>query len=480
MSKTRKALLHTATAQYVAMAIQFVVSVVIARLLLPEEVGIFSVAAIAVLLAQTLSDLGANQYLVVTKELTNNKIRAAFTVSLAVGWLLALVCLLCAPLLADFYESKGVGEVMSLLALNFALLPFGTVPSAVLKREMDFKPASIARAASAFMQAAVTISCAANGFSYMSMAWGGIASTVTSMLIINYFRPPGLPFLPGLNGLKSVLSFGYQSTSISILQKISSSVPEMVVGKTLGFHAAGLFSRTSGTMGLFASLVLRAVNPVLAPYYASAKRQNADVRETYLLVVTYLTGVAWPFFGAFFFISPYFVETLFGPNWLEIIPLIQILCIGPIFYHLTSTLETFLTSIGRIDRSLRITAMISASRLIILIPAAFFSLTTLAIATAAMPLFRLSIAWRDIKQHTHTDTKDYYRLAWRSGQVAVLPTVTAAFVHYFVGEIGQYHPIFPLLLGAAGSFLAYIISIQVSSHPLRTELAKVYGLILKK
>ena len=480
MSTTRKALLHTATAQYIAMAIQFVVSIVIARLLLPEEVGIFSVAAVAVLLAQTLSDLGAAQYLVVTKELTNNKIRAAFAVSLVVGWLLALVCLLCAPLLADFYGSDGVGDVMSLLALNFALLPFGTVPSAVLKRDMNFKPASIARASSAFMQATVTISCAANGFSYMSMAWGGIASTVTSMLIINYFRPSGLPFLPGIRGLKSILSFGYKSTSISVLQKISSGVPEMVVGKTLGLHAAGIFSRTQGTMGLFASLVLRAVNPVLTPYYASAKRENVNIRETYLLVVTYLTGIAWPFFGAFFFISPYFVETLFGPNWLEIIPLIQILCIGPVVYHLTSTIDTFLTSIGRIDRSLRLTVLLSTTRLILLVSAAFFSLTLVAIATAAMPVFRLLITWRDIRQHTHTTKNDYYRIVWRSGQVAFLPAVTAAVVHYTIGVTGSYHPIVPLVVGVLGSLCAFLISIRISDHPLKTELTKVPGLIWKK
>src|SRR5678815_5173054 len=127
MSSVRKSLSLGFAQTYSAMIFQFVASMLIARLLVPHDLGIFSVAAVLVGLAQTVRAFGVPTYIVQEKELTEERIRSAMGVAILVGWVLAGVVALVSVPAALFYREPGVRDVMLVLALNFLLMPFGSV-----------------------------------------------------------------------------------------------------------------------------------------------------------------------------------------------------------------------------------------------------------------------------------------------------------------------------------------------------------------
>ena len=138
MNSVRKSLLTSFAEKYTVAAIEVPTSLVIARLLTPEEIGVFSVAAVLVSLAHMLRDFGVGQYIIQEKELTPDRFRTAFGFTLLFAWAIAGLLILISLPVAMYYHEPGIRDVIIVLALNFFLLPFSSVVLASLRREMNF------------------------------------------------------------------------------------------------------------------------------------------------------------------------------------------------------------------------------------------------------------------------------------------------------------------------------------------------------
>ena len=135
---TRRALFFSFLDRYAALVLSIVSSMFIARLLTPAEIGMFSVTMVFIMFISAMRDLGAGQYLVQEKELTPERIRATWTVLLGTGLFMALVVLAAAYPVAHFYNEPRMVEIMWVIAINFAVNPFGSMTYAWLMREMRF------------------------------------------------------------------------------------------------------------------------------------------------------------------------------------------------------------------------------------------------------------------------------------------------------------------------------------------------------
>ena len=138
MSNLRSSLAYSFAGSYVAVPLQLVSTMVIARLLTPAETGVFAVAAVFAALASTFRDFGVTEYLIQEKELKSEHIRASLTVNIAISWLMALLIFAGSPWVADFYRDPGIADVMRVQACNFVLVPFGAVTMAYFRRQLDF------------------------------------------------------------------------------------------------------------------------------------------------------------------------------------------------------------------------------------------------------------------------------------------------------------------------------------------------------
>ncbi|CCE24398.1 Polysaccharide biosynthesis protein (fragment) [Methylotuvimicrobium alcaliphilum 20Z] len=105
---------------------------VIARLLTPEEIGIFSVSASLIGIAHTLRDFGIANYLIQEKELTDDKIKSAFTITAIMAWTIASLLFITKDIIADFYNQPELTTIIQILSLNFVILPFSSIKMAIL------------------------------------------------------------------------------------------------------------------------------------------------------------------------------------------------------------------------------------------------------------------------------------------------------------------------------------------------------------
>lgn len=469
MSSARHALAWSFTNQYLSTILQFVTTIFISRLLTPAELGVYSLAATFVVLGQLLRDFGSGQYIIQEKELTDDRIRSAFSVTLASGWSVAALVFLAAPYVGDFFAEPGVARVMHLLALNFALIPFGSITVAYLQRKMQFRLTMTVRLSTAVVSSVTSISCAFAGMSYIALAWGAVAGSITAALVANLLRPRELPVLPGFKEIPRVLSFSTQMSASTIIGQLGPISIDMIVGKILGTAALGLLSRAQGVIKLFEALVMRGLHPVLTPLFAEKHRDGHRLATSYLYGTTCLTGLAWPFYAGLAVLAPDFIYVLFGENWVAAGPLVQISCVAIILRGPGMLANHLFIATGNISVLLRRQLVIMPTGVVVAFFAAHISLEALAIASTPMTLFWLTLVLPQIMRIAGISGRALSRALSPSLLVTLASTLSAWLALQGLEWLGVNHAAVRLVGGGLAGGLAYLAAILLLRHPLATE-----------
>ncbi|HTJ54112.1 MAG TPA: oligosaccharide flippase family protein, partial [Nitrosospira sp.] len=297
MASFRVSLAYSYLNKYLTLVINFVTTIILARLLTPTDIGIYSVAAVFIGLGHLLREFGINQYIIQEKDLTPDRIRAAFTLNLLFGWSVALILYFTRTPIGNFYESEPVREVIGLLCINFLLVPMGAISFAHIRREMRFHHSMIIQVASALVAAITALITALAGEAYRALVWSAIAGTLTSVIFTLIYRPPGVLLLPGFREIPHVFAFCRYSGSSALITHAGHTAPDWILGKVLDMSAVGIYSRALGTVSIFSKAFLEAIWGVVLPHFSKQHRDGKIDGDQYLFLVACITAVAWPFFA---------------------------------------------------------------------------------------------------------------------------------------------------------------------------------------
>jgi O-antigen/teichoic acid export membrane protein len=479
MSKVKHSLLLSLAESYSTVAIQIVSMVVLARLLSPNEIGVFSVAAAFVAIAVTIRDFGVAEYLIQVKELDHERIRAALTANIIISWSVGGVIFLSSSGLERFYADPGVGQVLRVNALNFLFIPFGAVTMAYFRRELNFVPAYWASLLSGLVAAMLAVAMAWWGWGYMSLAWSGLAGVVTAVLVANYFRPPGFPWRPGIRRLGEVIRFGTYASSMYILIRMGKNVPDLVIGRLLSMEAVGLFSRAVGVAELFSRLVLAAVHRVFLPYFTEQIRSGQAAKEGFLRALDCVTVIGWPFFLVMVLVALPVIRLVYGNQWLEAVPLLQILALGfalEISIYLASEV---LIAVGQVAYGARLQLQLLAVRVVALLITTPFGLEAAAAGYVVGTLLAMLLVVSALSAKIGLTGRDLRPIMIHSGMISVVSALPAVMVMFSMNVSADRY-LLPLTLASSGSGIAWLAMIFAMHHPLGDQLSTVIGQLRAK
>jgi O-antigen/teichoic acid export membrane protein len=382
---TRRSFVYAFGQRWLAFVLQLGTSIILARLLTPAESGIFSLAAAAIAVAGALREFGVSDYLMSQREVDEHKLRAAYTVTIAAAWTIALLLFLVAGPIGRAYAEPGVTAVIQLLSLNFALIPIGATSMALMTKQMRFDRLFQVNSASAVVGAIVTVSCAWAGASYMSPAWGSIASIATTFSLLLALDRQHVLMRPTFRGTRAVFRFGGTVTLAKFIDSLSSRCDDFILSGFLGFHASGLNSKAnslnSGFYAFFASAVISVATPMLAK-----SRDANTLSETYKTSLSCMTALQWLYYAIVLINEASIVHLLFGATWLEAAPLVMIGAVVGMLYAPFSLCNPVLTVSGKAKSQLGVSLAFGASLAGCLMLGAQFGLTA-AIATAVLAHF---------------------------------------------------------------------------------------------
>lgn len=329
----RKAIAWASASKLLSFTIAFASSIIVARFFLtPAEVGLFSIAFAATALIAVLQEFGLNRYIVGEVELGEEKLRTAFSVSLAVAWGVALVILAAAKPFSWLYDDPRLFPLMLVIGASYLFVPLAIVPTALRQRAMDFRSDFMIEVAAAITNAAVTITLAALGEGAMALAWGALAQQVARALVSQWRNGWIFPWPMRFGGAAHVIRFGGGSTLLQIFDAVCSRSPDLIVGGIAGNTAVGLYSRASGLAVQLVNLMTGAVNSVFYPALAQLRNEGKSLGAPYLRLVAGYTGVVWPALAGLAVASGPLVGALYGPRWMGVAPILSLLAIAEMIF----------------------------------------------------------------------------------------------------------------------------------------------------
>jgi O-antigen/teichoic acid export membrane protein len=301
-------------------------SMVMARLLDPYDFGVAAAAAFFVQFGTRLLNFGFNAAIVRIKVLRREHEASVFAVNLGIGAAAYVVLFLSAPSIGRFFNSPEAGAVIPWAALVFLISPWGSVPSALLQRTMQFRSATIAVWADNALGAITALVLAFRGFGFWSIVFGalvGEAVRVTAQLVLTRWRP-SVNFSRG--SMHELLGFGLGVHARRMLEYATWNLDNLVVARVLGLTALGYYDKAFTTMN---RLVIR-LTLGEAPFriFAIIHEDGERFRRAYSRLILSVTLLGYPVLAGCIVTAHSLIVLLYGERWVPAVLPFQLLCLG--------------------------------------------------------------------------------------------------------------------------------------------------------
>ncbi|MDS4022227.1 MAG: oligosaccharide flippase family protein [Candidatus Competibacter sp.] len=468
MTSVRRALALSFVERYVLIAIALLSNILIARLLTPEQIGLYSVSLAVIGIAQALRDFGIGNFLIQEKNLNETHIRTAFGFSLLLGGGLFVIVYLAAPFAGNYYGDSRMVQTIRISTLNFLVLPFCTISLALLRRNMAFNQLIIVNLIAAAIGSSTTIGLAYWGFGPNSMAVGSVVGNIVTGSGAWLARTDRKMLLPGFSEWQALLNFGGQSTAINIVTTISMNISDLAFGKILGFVPVAMISRAQGLMNLFHQEIMGAIRNVAFPAFSKIYREGGDLESRHIFAVGSITVLAWPFYAFMSLFSLDFLRLFFGPQWDSAASLVPWFCLAGAVAAPCSLIIPLLMAQGRIDIAAKIDLVIQPLRAIILVVGAVITQSTQAVAILFAIIFTLGgiFNYHMKSKYQATEYKQLFRIVMKSALVTIACLIGPVIVCLAFPTNSSVIGAVPLLTAAFLCTITWFASLIVLRHPL--------------
>lgn len=324
----RRAVIWTFAGQGASFALSFFGSVAVARLLSPYELGVFAVAMAVIGVLQVITAFGVGLYVVREAELTPVAMDTAYTVNAMLSLGLATLIAATSVPAAWFLHEPGVTRVLLWLALSPLLGVPAFRPNGMLQREMRFGALSFLGVLGTASNSVVTVTAAWLGASYMSPAYGAVASGLIGTVATMAMAPDHVAFRMSLIGWRPIARFGTQMMSVSGLALAAVKATDLLLGRLIGLRALGLLSRAGNLSAMVNSYVYGTAMRVVYAQLAKDFRERGVVRDTFIPGLRMIAAVVGPIVIGLAILSRPLVALVYGDKWLLAAPLLSFLMVG--------------------------------------------------------------------------------------------------------------------------------------------------------
>ena len=470
MGQLKRPFAITTMQKVAGFAIIFVTTVVIARLLTPQEIGIFSLSVAVLALAHMLRDFGVGQYLVQEKVLTAGKIRAAGGFALLTSWSLGAIILLSSRTLSGFYGHEGVKDVLDIAALNFFIIPFTAPTISIFRRDMQFGRLAFVNLTARSVRGVLSIYLAYQGAGYMSLAWGSLGASVALLLAASLVRPGHVPWMPSLRGLGPVWHFGWKACGVNLAGIVGDHAPDLILPRTLGFADAAMFSRANGVLNLVTNHFMWIVKMVLIPVFAKENREGAAINKIFLDRLDRFCAIVCPQLLLLAATSKHLIPLLYGDQWYDAIPLSVALCsVMAVMAPFVLLAHMVLYALGQVATLLRVEVIAQCVTLLVFLSSLAIDLLWVACLLVVPLSIRATFYQIELKKLLGVDTPEYFRACASGYLIGMAVGLTAFSIDFLAGrfDLGS---LWTVILQAGISGIVWLCCLSWSSHPLAEDL----------
>ena len=344
-----KSVLWSAIERFSVQGIQFLLSIVIARQLLPSDYGLVAMLSIFMAIAQTFIDGGFANALIQKKDRSETDYSTVFYFNILIALVLYILLYLASPFIAVFYEEMQLEEIAKVAGLVLIVNSFGIVQQAKLTVALDFKRMAFASLIAVLVSGLVGVWMAYSGYGVWTLVYQSLFNNVMRVILIWVYSQwkPRLSFSG--QSFYVLFLFGSKLLLSSLLHTIYTNLYTLIIGKKFASVELGYYNRAF-TLAQFPStnltnVIVRAVYPIQCRIQDDDE-QLCNMFLKYMRIACYLI---FPIMIGFCAVAEPLVRIILTDKWLPVVPLLQILCIAYMWDPVMKINHTILNVKGRSD-----------------------------------------------------------------------------------------------------------------------------------
>jgi O-antigen/teichoic acid export membrane protein len=340
--------------KFASQAGQFVIGIVLARLLMPEDFGLIGMLSIFLAISQTLINSGMGSGLIQKKNRTDVDFSTVFVFNFAVSVFIYLVLFFTAPLIADFYNMPQLVPITRVLTIIIVINSLAIVQRSRLTINIDFKVFAKVNVVSVILGGILGVFFAYNGYGVWALVIQYITATTVSVMMLWYLSrwKPSLIF--SIKSFKELFGFGSKLLLAGLYGTAFQNIYNIIIGKIYSATELGFYTRAKSFADMSAGTVSSILNQVTYPILASLQDDKDRMVSVYSRLIRMTSFFIFPVMTLLALLADPLIRLLLGEKWVPVIVLLQWMCFARIFYPLSSINMTILNAIGRSDLFLKV------------------------------------------------------------------------------------------------------------------------------
>ena len=353
-----------------------------ARLVTPSEYGVLGILMVFINVSSVFVDSGLGNSLIYYNELKKRDLYTTFSMNIFISISLILLIYLSSSFIEEFYNLENLALYLQVISLTILFNAFLVVPTAILKVSLNFKSLAISNMCSSVASGILAIVMAYHGYGI----WALIAQVMARSFLQASFLVVMSKWIPKLVFYKEscirLYRYGINLITASCLTKITEEGISFFLGKVFSPYNLGIYTRATQFSVLPSTSIGNVIISVLFPTLSLVKDDKDKFKQIYNAIIKIMSALSMPVFVILVVVAEPFIRLVLTEKWIEVVPFLQVFCIGRLLFPVSNVTEQALNAVGRSDLFLKQQIWKMAVKALFIIPALFFNIYIVAIADA--------------------------------------------------------------------------------------------------
>lgn len=329
--------------------IQFIIQIILARLLLPEDFGIIGMILVFVALSNSLVDSGFTQALIRDQKADQTDYSTVFYFNLVVSVSIYGVLFLSAPLISTFFEEDQLTALVRVLALGVIINAFSIIPRAMFTKEVDFKVQAKVNMAASIVSGIIAVAMALLGFGVWSLVVRMLALNGVQAILLVFYRRwlPSLVFSTA--SFKRLFGFGWKLLVSGLIDTAYDNIYYVIIGKQYSATSLGYYTNAAKFSDVATQTLTATIQRVTYPVLSGIQDQEERLKQSFKKVIKLSGFLIFPIMIGVAAVAEPLILLIFGEKWATMIPYFQLLCIAGMLYPIHALNLNILQVKGRSD-----------------------------------------------------------------------------------------------------------------------------------
>ncbi len=334
--------------------VQFIVQIILARLLLPEDYGIIALIVVFIAISQTFVQSGLGTALIQKKKVTDADYSSVFYLTLGVALVFYCILFLGAPSIAAFYNQPLITPVLRVLGLTLFFGAVNSIQNAVIARNFLFRKLFVSSLGAVLLSGVVGIAMAYTGYGVWALV-GQQLTSIIALCLIMWFTVKWRPkLLFSLTRVKELFSFGWKLLVSGLIDVTYTNLSSLIIGKLYPARMLGYYTKGQEFPNAVVSNINSSIQAVMFPAYARNQDNRPLVKQIMRRALVTSSFLVFPAMAGLAAIAEPLVELLLTEKWLMCVPFLQIFCAVYALWPIHTVNLQAINALGRSDVFLRL------------------------------------------------------------------------------------------------------------------------------